>query len=147
LSGTRALTNLQMACPDCHTLNRVPEEKLGQGRCGRCKAALFHCKPINLAEAHFAQHVRAELPLVVDFWAQWCAPCKMFAPVFEQATTELEPRVQLAKVDTEQAQQLAAQYGIRSIPTLALFRQGRELDRVSGALPKEQFLQWVRERI
>jgi thioredoxin 2 len=141
------MTKLQIACPDCHTPNRVPEDKLGQGRCGRCKAELFQGKPINLTEADFARHAGGDLPLVVDFWADWCAPCKMFAPVFEEAATELEPRVQLAKVDTQQAQQLAAQYGIRSIPTLALFRQGRELDRVSGALPKEQFLQWVRERI
>lgn len=141
------METLQIACPECHTLNRVPEDKLGRGRCGRCQAPLFQGRPVNLTEANFASHARGDLPLVVDFWAEWCAPCKMFAPTFEQAAAELEPRVQLAKVDTQQAQQLAAQYAIRGIPTLALFRRGHEIDRVSGALPKQQFLQWVRERL
>jgi thioredoxin 2 len=139
---------LIIACPDCHTLNRVPEDKLRQGgKCGRCKGALFQGKPVNLTEAGFANHLKADIPVLVDFWAEWCGPCQAFAPTFEQAAAQLEPRVRLAKVNTEQAQNLAAQYGIRSIPTLALFRGGREIDRLSGALLLQQLLQWVTSKL
>lgn len=139
---------VQVACTACHTLNRLPVERLnGGGKCGRCKQPLFSGRPFNLDAAHFAQHLKADLPLVVDFWASWCGPCKAFAPVFEQAAQLLEPQVRLAKVDTEREPSLATRFGIRSIPTLIVFRDGAEVDRLSGALPLAQFQQWVRKHL
>lgn len=135
---------LEIICPQCDTPNRVPVTKLAAGgKCGRCKQPLFTGTPVALSEARFAQHLRNGIPLVVDFWAPWCGPCRAFAPVYEQTARTLEPRVRLAKVNTEEAPNLSAQLQIRSIPTLAIFRQGREIARISGALPAAQFQQWV----
>jgi thioredoxin 2 len=140
---------LHIVCPHCHSINRVPRERLASGgKCGRCKQPLFEGHPVNLTQATFAQHIqRSDLPLLVDFWAPWCGPCKVMAPAFSQAAAQLEPQVRLAKVNTEEEQGLAAQFAIRSIPTLALFKGGREVDRVAGAMDLTSLLNWVRQRL
>ncbi len=134
-----------VVCPHCDAVNRVPSARLGdRPTCGRCKQALFDGHPVALTEVSFDRHLgRSELPLVVDFWADWCGPCKMMAPAYEQAAARLEPRARLAKVDTEQNQMLAQRYGIRSIPTLTIFKAGRRVADQAGAMNLPQLLQWI----
>lgn len=141
-------TPLLIACPHCHRRNRVPAERLGEGgKCGACKQMLFVAQPVTLDATNLDAHIGGDLPVVVDFWAPWCGPCRQFAPTFQQSTALLEPRVRLAKVDTEAEPALAQRFAIRSIPTLAIFRQGREITRLSGALPATQFRQWVEQHL
>ncbi|TFY96735.1 thioredoxin TrxC [Ramlibacter rhizophilus] len=129
---------LHLVCPHCQTVNRVRAEQLGSAPdCGRCKQALFTGRPVAVDEAAFERHVaRNEIPVLVDFWAAWCGPCRMMAPAFEQAAALLEPRVRLVKLDTEQAPTLSQRLAIRSIPTLALFSGGHEIGRQAGALTR-----------
>ena len=138
--------SVHVVCPQCGTVNRVLRERLADhGKCGKCRGALFDRHPVALTEASFDRHVgRSGLPVVVDFWAAWCGPCRMMAPHFERAAAELEPRVRFAKLDTESAPGIAARYGIRGIPTLILFRDGTEAARHSGALDLPHLLEWVR---
>lgn len=137
---------MQIVCPHCHTPNRVPRERLADGaHCGRCKAALFAGEAAALDAASFPRHLRhSDIPLVVDFWAPWCGPCRTMAPHFAQAAGRLEPGYRLAKINTEEEPQLAVEFGIRSIPTLVLFRQGVEVARTAGAMPTEALVNWIR---
>jgi thioredoxin 2 len=140
---------LLVACPACTSLNRVPGERLGANpTCGKCRAPLFAGKPMAVDDTSFDRVVlRSGIPVVVDFWAAWCGPCHAFAPTFDAAARQLEPTVRLAKLDTEAAPATAARLAIRSIPTVALFRDGREVARQSGALPLPRFLDWVQGAI
>lgn len=138
---------IHIACPQCGASNRVPDTRRGQHpKCGRCGALLFSGQPAVLSDADFTAVVNGtDVPVIVDCWAAWCGPCKMFAPVFAQAAQTLEPDFRLAKLDTDANPQTAARFGIRSIPTLLAFRGGREVGRISGALPLDRFLQWARQ--
>lgn len=137
--------SLIISCAHCGAGNRLPQDRLQENpRCGRCKTPLFEGKPLELNAANSAALTgSAALPLLVDCWAPWCGPCRSFAPVFEQAAQLYEPRLRLGKLNTEQEPGLAGQWQIRSIPTLILFRDGREQQRVSGALSMQQLQQWL----
>lgn len=134
-----------ISCPHCSATNKVPTERLSDGpKCGKCKQRLFQGKPVDLTSANYLSMVsRNDIPVLVDCWASWCGPCKQFAPVFEQAAGQFEPKLRLAKLDTEAQQAIAAQLQIRSIPTLILFKQGKEVARISGSLPLGQLKQWL----
>ncbi|MBU2478008.1 MAG: thioredoxin TrxC [Gammaproteobacteria bacterium] len=138
--------SLHLVCPHCHAINRVPAARLQQGpNCGQCHQPLFTGHPVELTGANFGKHIsRNDIPVVVDFWAPWCGPCKMMAPQFIQAASMLEPQVRFAKVNTEVEQALGSQFGIRSIPTLALFKGGREVARQAGAMGAQDIVRWVR---
>jgi thioredoxin 2 len=138
-------TPMMLACPHCHALNRVPSARLAQNpQCGKCHQPLFQGKPLALSTADFDRHaLKSELPLLIDFWAPWCGPCLSMAPQFEAAAKTLEPRMRLAKVDTEAEPALGARFNIRSIPTMILMRSGREIARQSGAMGAAQIVQWA----
>lgn len=137
--------SVMLVCPHCEAINRVPGGRLGdRPTCGKCKRQLFDGHPVALTDASFdRQLTRNELPLVVDFWAPWCGPCKMMAPWFEQAAQSLEPGMRLVKVNTESEPQLGSRFAIRSIPTLALFRNGREVARQAGAMSAADIVRWA----
>lgn len=138
-----------VACPRCNARNRVPAARLGEAPgCGKCGAPLFDGRPLALDEAGFDAHVlRGELPVLVDFWAPWCGPCRAMAPQFEAAAAQLEPQLRLAKVDTQAQPGLGGRFGIRSIPTLVLFAGGRERARQAGAMGAADIVRWARQHL
>jgi thioredoxin 2 len=140
---------VHVVCPHCRSINRLAEARLtDRPNCGHCHAPLFTGHPIGLTKVDFNLHVSGSgIPLVVDFWAPWCGPCKMMAPAYEKAATVLEPHVRLAKVNTEEEQALAGKFGIVSIPTLMIFRGGREVARQPGAMGAQDIERWVRAHL
>lgn len=140
---------MHIVCPHCHTTNRVRKDQLSSAPdCGQCKKPLFQAHPVALDEAAFDRHIgRNQIPVLVDFWAPWCGPCRMMAPAYEQAAKTLEPRFRLAKVDTEAVPALGARYNIRSIPTLALFKDGKEIARQPGAMGAADIVRWAQSHL
>ena len=139
----------EIVCPACGAINRLPPEKpASEAKCGKCQIPLFDGHPVNLDARGFARHLaRNSIPVVVDFWADWCGPCKTMAPEFLKAAGVMEPTVRFAKLDTEAAHNEAAAHGIRSIPTMILFRNGQEVARQSGAMAAGQIVQWLRQTL
>ncbi|KPK01978.1 MAG: thioredoxin [Nitrospira bacterium SG8_35_4] len=137
---------IHIVCPNCKSTNRLPELRLSSNpRCGRCKQNLFSAHTVELTHYDFHRHISSnQIPVVVDFWASWCGPCKIMSPILEQAAAYLEPNVRVAKVNTETEQGLAAKFNIRSIPTIIIFKNGNEASRQSGAMDLATLIQWVR---
>jgi thioredoxin 2 len=137
---------IHLVCPHCDATNRLPEVRLEtKPRCGRCHQTLFDGHPATLTAASFRKHLaQSDIPVLVEFWAPWCGFCRKMAPAYEEAAARLQPRVRLAKINSDRESTLAAQYGVQGLPTLVLFRGGREIARQSGAMTADQIVAWTR---
>ena len=140
--------SLHIVCPHCDTINRVPAVKLpAGGKCGQCHHPLFEAAPLALNGARFARHAeKSDVPLLIDFWAEWCGPCRAMAPAFARAAQQLEPGIRLAKVNIDEEPALAQRFGVSSIPTMILVSQGREIDRIVGAHSEADLVNWASQR-
>ena len=139
---------MHYTCPHCSTINRLPLQDFTASQCGRCKHPLFIEHPYELNEADFQRFLnKNDLPIVIDFWASWCGPCQMMGPIFSQLGQEMQKEARFVKINTEHNQHLASQLNIRSIPTLILFHRGKEIARISGALPAPQLKQWIQQHL
>lgn len=136
---------VHIVCPHCDAVNRIAAGDIGKTiNCGKCRQPLFSALPVELDSARFRKHMQySDIPLLVDFWAPWCGPCKMMAPQFAAAAAQLEPRMRLIKVNTEIEQGLGSRFNIRSIPTMALFTKGEETGRISGAMGTAEIVRWA----
>lgn len=138
------MSSITSRCPHCSVLNRVPVERMKETvLCGSCKTPLLHGKPIEGTGQNFEGLLNSDKPVIVDFWAPWCSPCVGFSPVFEQVAEEKNQQAHFVKVNTEAQQTLSMKYGIRSIPAILVFKEGRVIDQITGALPKSKFEQWL----
>lgn len=138
-----------VVCGNCFSINRLPKNKLtADGNCGACHESLFNGHPAQLGSANFNRFIQKnQIPVVVDYWAPWCGPCKMMAPVFESVSAEMEPFIRFAKVNTEAEPQLASAAGIRSIPTLAIYQGGNEVARIAGAMDETNLKNWINNNL
>ena len=141
--------NKHVVCPHCNAVNRIPADRLSQSpACGKCRKPVFTGEPIKLTAENYQKHInRSDLPVVVDYWAPWCGPCKMMAPAFAQVASQMEPEIRFAKVNTEEEQVIASNMAIRSIPTMVIFKNGREVARQSGAMRAADILNWVKRSV
>ena len=139
--------NVNVVCPHCFKVNRIPKkEAYTKANCGGCKNSLLDGKPVSVDADKFSTFIaNSEIPVVVDFWAPWCGPCLQMAPAFEEASRAMPLKAQFLKVNTDEQQTLGGQYGIQSIPTLIVFKNGREADRISGAMDAVRLQNWVRQ--
>ena len=142
------MSKTHIVCPSCNATNLLPDDRLQDDpRCGKCKERIFSTHPMELNGGNFERHIsKNDIPVLVDFWAPWCGPCRAMAPAFEEAASVLEPGIRVAKLNTEDEQMIGSRYGIRSIPTMVLFHKGEEIARQSGAMMAGDIIRWVQSQ-